>query len=60
MNLSITILIGVIFLSWIIYFALGAFANMTENKYLLKVFKLSKYIIGIILISFITYYIFFQ
>ncbi len=60
MNLSITTLIGTIFLSWIIYFALGAFANMTENKYLLKAFKLSKYIIGIILISLFTYYMFYQ
>ena len=58
MNLSITSLIGLFFLMWMIYFSLGAFANMTEDKTLLNIFKLFKYIIAIISILLIAIYIF--
>ena len=47
MNLSIGVIIGMFFLMWMIYFSLGAFANMTEDKTLLNIFKLFKYIIAI-------------
>jgi hypothetical protein len=59
MNMNFTAIIGLIFLVWMTYFALGAFANMTENPILLKLFKAFKYI-GIIIIVigvfFILYY----
>ncbi len=58
MNLSITSLIGLFFLMWMIYFSLGAFANMTEDKTLLNIFKLFKYIIAIVSILLIAIYIF--
>ena len=58
MNLSITSLIGLFFLMWMIYFSLGAFANMTEDKTLLNIFKLFKYIIAIVSILLIGIYIF--
>lgn len=57
--MNFTAIIGLIFLVWMTYFALGAFANMTENPILLKLFKAFKYI-GIIIIVigvfFILYY----
>ncbi|GIS31676.1 MAG: hypothetical protein Ct9H90mP3_4720 [Flammeovirgaceae bacterium] len=59
MNLTITSIIGIFFLMWMVYFFLGAFANMTENKTLLKIFKSFKYIIGVISIIFIILYIFY-
>ena len=58
MNLTITSIIGIFFLMWMVYFSLGAFANMTENKTLLNIFKLFKYIIGIISILLIAIYLF--
>ena len=59
MNLSITSIIGLFFLMWMIYFSLGAFANMTEDKTLLNIFKLFKYIIAIVSIILICLYVFY-
>jgi len=58
MNLTITSIIGIFFLMWMVYFSLGAFANMTENETLLNIFKLFKYIIGIISVLLIAVYLF--
>ena len=58
MNLTITSIIGIFFLMWMAYFSLGAFANMTENETLLNIFKLFKYIIGIISVLLIAVYLF--
>ena len=58
MNLTITSIIGIFFLMWMVYFSLGAFANMTENKTLLNIFKLFKYIIGIVSVLLIAIYLF--
>lgn len=58
MNLTITSIIGIFFLMWMVYFSLGAFANMTENKTLLNIFKLFKYIIGIISVLMIAIFLF--
>ncbi len=58
MNLTITSIIGIFFLMWMVYFSLGAFANMTENEILLNIFKLFKYIIGIVSILLIAIYLF--
>ncbi len=49
MNINFTAIIGLVFLVWMTYFALGAFANMTENSVLLKLFEAFKYV-GIIII----------
>ena len=57
MNLSITTIIGLFFLMWMIYFSLGAFANMTEDKNLLNIFKLFKYIIAIASILLVAIYV---
>ena len=57
MNLSISVIVGIFFLMWIIYFSLGAFANMTEDKKLLNIFKLFKYIIAIASILLVAIYI---
>ena len=57
MNLTITSIIGIFFLMWMVYFSLGAFANMTENKILLNIFKLFKYIIGIVSVLLIAIYL---
>ena len=59
MNINFPTTIGIILLVWMIYFALGAFANMTENVLLLKIFKTFKYIgiiIVIVVIFFSVYY----
>lgn len=58
MNLTITSIIGIFFLMWMVYFSLGAFANMTENETLLNIFKLFKYIIGIVSVLLIAIYLF--
>ena len=58
MNITFSHLIGIIFLLWMIYFSLGAFANMTENKFLLNFFKSFKYIMGVIIL--ITLYLYFK
>ncbi len=59
MNITITSIIGIFFLMWMVYFSLGAFANMTENKTLLNIFKSFKYIIGVISIILIVLYMFY-
>ena len=58
MNLSLLNVIGIFFLIWMIYFALGAFANMTESKLLLNIFKYFKYILIVILVVLIAFYFF--
>ena len=58
MNLSLLNVIGIIFLTWMIYFSLGAFANMTETKLLLNIFKYFKYILIVIFIVIIILYLF--
>ena len=57
MNLTFIHLIGIIFLLWMIYFSLGAFANMTENEFLLNIFKSFKYIMGVIILIALYLYI---
>ena len=57
MNLSIGVIVGLLFLMWMIYFSLGAFANMTEDKTLLNIFKLFKYIIAIASILLVAIYV---
>ena len=42
MEISWIKIIILLFLVWMAYFSLGAFANMTENKILLSIFKLFK------------------
>ena len=59
MNINFSTTIGIILLVWMIHFSLGAFANMTENVLLLKIFKIFKYIgiiIVIVVIFFSVYY----
>ena len=58
MNLSLLNVIGIIFLTWMIYFSLGAFANMTETKLLLNIFKYFKYILVVIFFVIIILYLF--
>ncbi|PDH44501.1 MAG: hypothetical protein CNE34_03815 [Rhodothermaeota bacterium MED-G18] len=59
MNLSLLNLGVIFFIMWMIYFSLGAFASMTEDKILLNIFRSFKYIIGIISIILIILYIFY-
>ena len=59
MNINFPTTIGIILLVWMVYFALGTFANMTENVLLTKIFKTFKYIgiiIVIVVIFFSVYY----
>ena len=59
MNINFPTTIGIILLVWMIHFSLGAFANMTENVLLTKIFKTFKYIgiiIVIVVIFFSVYY----
>ena len=59
MNINFPTTIGIILLVWMVYFALGTFANMTENVLLTKIFKTYKYIgiiIVIVVIFFSVYY----
>ena len=57
MGLSLINLGIIFFVMWMIYFSLGAFASMTEDKLLLNIFRSFKYIIGIISIVLIILYI---
>jgi len=59
MGLSLINLGIIFFVMWMIYFSLGAFASMTEDKLLLNIFRSFKYIIGIISIILIILYIFY-
>jgi len=58
MNFSFISIIGIIFAVWMVYFSLGTFANMTENKILLTIFKSFKYIIGVLIIISLILYLF--
>ena len=58
MNFSFVSIIGIFFLVWMAYFSLGAFANMTENKILLTIFKSFKYVIGVLIIIALILYLF--
>jgi len=58
MNFSFISIIGIFFLVWMAYFSLGAFANMTENKILLTIFKSFKYVIGVLIIIALILYLF--
>jgi len=58
MNFSFVSIIGIFFLVWMVYFSLGAFANMTENKILLNIFKSFKYVIGVLIIITLILYFF--
>ena len=59
MELSLINLGIIFFVMWMIYFSLGAFASMTEDKLLLNIFRSFKYIIGVISIILIILYIFY-
>ena len=59
MEITITKLLIAFFILWMIYFSLGAFANMTEDKILLNIFKSFKYIIGVISIILLCIYMFY-
>ena len=59
MGLSLINLGIIFFVMWMIYFSLGAFASMTEDKLLLNIFRSFKYIIGTISIILIILYIFY-
>ena len=60
MNVNFQTTIGIILLVWMIHFSLGAFANMTENVLLLKIFKTFKYIGIIIVIVVIFFSVFYR
>ena len=59
MEITITKILIAFFILWMIYFSLGAFANMTEDKILLNIFKSFKYIIGVISIILLCIYMFY-
>ena len=59
MGLSLINLGIIFFVMWMIYFSLGAFASMTEDKLLLNIFRSFKYIIGTISIVLLILYIFY-
>ena len=56
MEISWIKIIILLFLVWMAYFSLGAFANMTENKILLSIFKLSKILLILTIIILVTIY----
>ena len=43
-------IIGFLFAIWLLYFSIGTFANMTENKFLLKLFNSFFYILMLLII----------
>ena len=49
-------IIILLFLVWMAYFSLGAFANMTENKILLSIFKLFKILLILTITILVTIY----
>jgi len=57
MEISWIKIIIILFSIWMTYFSLGAFANMTENKILLSIFKLFKIllVVAIIIIAVIYF-----
>ena len=57
MEISWIKIIILLFLVWMIYFSLGAFANMTENKILLSLFKLFKILLIVAIIIIVGIYL---
>ena len=57
MEISWIKIIILLFLVWMIYFSLGAFANMTENKILLSIFKLFKILVIVAIIIIVGIYL---
>ena len=56
MEISWINIIILLFLVWMAYFSLGAFANMTENKILLSIFKLFKILLILTITILVTIY----
>ena len=56
MEISWIKIIILLFLVWMAYFSLGAFANMTENKILLSIFKLFKILLVLTITILVTIY----
>ena len=56
MEISWFKIIIILFSVWMAYFSLGAFANMTENKVLLSIFKLFKILLIIAIIIVVAMY----
>ncbi len=56
MEISWIKIIILLFLVWMAYFSLGAFANMTENKILLSIFKLFKILLILTITILVTIY----
>ncbi len=56
MEISWIKIIILLFLVWMAYFSLGAFANMTENKILLSIFKLFKILLILTIIIIVIIY----
>ena len=56
MEISLIKIIILLFLVWMAYFSLGAFANMTENKILLSIFKLFKILLILTITILVTIY----
>ena len=56
MEISWIKIIILLFLVWIAYFSLGAFANMTENNILLSIFKLFKILLILTITILVTIY----
>ena len=57
MEISWIKIIILLFLVWMVYFSLGAFANMTENKILLSIFKLFKLLLIVAIIIIVGVYL---
>ena len=57
MEISWIKIIILLFLVWMVYFSLGAFANMTENKILLSIFKLFKILLIVAIIIIVGIYL---
>ena len=56
MEISWFKIIIILFSVWMAYFSLGAFANMTENKVLLSIFKLFKILLITAIIILVAMY----
>ena len=56
MEISWIKIIILLLLVWMAYFSLGAFANMTENKILLSIFKLFKILLILTITILVTIY----
>ena len=60
MEISWIKIIILLFLVWMAYFSLGAFANMTENKILLSIFKLFKILLILTITILVTIYFYME